>query len=239
VLWVIALLWLILFSIFLIYKISNLLWNLNIINNNQLSWDVYTWTDSGEIWPQKIILLTDTWFRNENKLSINFFPKVKINRLPENLTLVVNIDFSEWFKNLYSDYTNSAGYGFAISFFMDTFNNGWFYNVFRKTNGWVWNDYTKWLTWWVIGKDLNGGYIRRIPLNKPIPIAVDFEKVSIGNQFIYTDPSNYLNTKIWKETTFGIYLSSVKEIPWRRIMYIKELSLEYEWYENDIELLNN
>jgi hypothetical protein len=226
-------------SIFLIYKTYNFWIYLNNWYINVWSWNIttgenHTWNNE-LLWTQKIQLISNKLFRNEKSFSTSLFPKIKINRMPQNIKLIANIDFAQEFKQY--EYTKSDWYGFAIRFFIDSINNWWFYNVFRKTNWAVWNDYSRWLTWWILWKDINWWFEWQIPLYQNIPIAVNTENVALGNQFTYINPYNYLSNNLWKDIVIGVYLSSVKEFPWRKIMLIKELSLEYEWYKNDIEII--
>jgi len=178
------------------------------------------------------ILIENKDFWNYKEKTYDMFPKIKINRLPENIKLVTTVDFADKFKSLYGDYVTSNWYWFALRFFIWNFDNWWFYNVFRKTNWWLGNDPTRGLNWWQVWSKINGWFTREIPLNQTIKVAVPFEKVSVWYQYEYINPAQYL--VLWEDMSIGIYLSSTREVEWRRLMKIKELRIDYYWYENDI-----
>lgn len=216
-------------------------WNTAVDNNwwgsglsGQIEDSVNTWnTMSGDILSrQSIDLITNESFENKSSFSMNFYPKIQINKRPEDLTLVADIWFTTGFQN--SEYAKSNWYGFALKFFIDSINNWGFYNVFRQTNGGFRWDQSRWLTWRVIWSEISDWHIRTIPLYKPVDIAVSFENVRVWYQYIPFDPSRYLKSNIWKPITIWVYLSSVKELPWWKFTYIKSLSIKYTWTTGDI-----
>lgn len=211
------------------------------ILNKHLTWNIIetytgldlTWNVSNqkkEIY--KKILLENKDFWSVKEKTYTEFPLIKINNFPENIKLIATIDFSDNFKSLYKDYVTSPGYWFALKFFIWNFDNWWFYNVYRKTNWWLWNDPRKWLDWWQVWNNINWWYTWSIPLSENIKIAVPFEKVSLWYQYQFINPIKYL--EIWKDLPIWVYLSSTKEVPWWKLMKIKELKIEYYWYEHDI-----
>lgn len=194
-----------------------------------------TWWE--KISHQKVPLLKNTDFRNESALTLNLFPKIKINRMPNNLKLLVTVGFNENFSKYYSARTNSDWYWFALRFFLGTLDNWWFFNVYRKTNWGVANDPPRWLTWWIVWSQIKNWYTWEIPLYKKVAIATPFEKVAIWYQYTYFDPLLYLNNNIGNELKIWAYLSSIKNVPGRKLMKIIDMSIEYEWLANDVILV--
>lgn len=233
VLWIMTLLSLILTSIVGIIFIINLFSNnpdINIWNWNISTWHIFSWEI---IELQEKIILENSNFSNESNFNKFLFPQIIFNRLPENTTLVATINFTDYFKTTYPSFAFSNSYWFALRFFIDDLDNGWFYNVFRRTNGSVWYDKDRGLDWWVPWVNISNSYTWNIPLDI-VNIATTFEETHPWFQYKSFNIQRYIRNRLSSPLTIWVYLSSVPNVPGWQLMHIEKLSIQYEWYENDI-----
>lgn len=230
----------ILIILFLMY------WNKDLIKN-KFSWWIYSW--SINTW----LVIIETWFKNDfiweytknlilnkdwyNKTkTLKDFPKIRINNSIKDVKIIADITFTNNFINKY-DYENSNWYFFALKFFLWDFDNGWYYNVYRKQNWWVWNSYNHDLVWAKLAYKIRDWVTWYIPLNDKIPVAVNPENRSPTYQYKYLNIEKYLNENIWKDIPIWVYLSSVKELKWWELIKIKELKIVYTGKEWDLEVI--
>ena len=152
------------------------------------------------------------------------YPSILVDSRVKNVVLVAEVDFPNWFKTKYSSYATSPWYFFALKFFIGSFDNWWFYNVFRNNNGWVANDGKRWLDGAKVWKDISGWHVREIPLDKAI-----VANPSGSYWYTYFYGTDYLNANIWRKVPIWVYFSSTKEFGWWNITLIKSLSIKYTW----------
>lgn len=197
---------------------------------------INTWSDINSMWDkEKILISNQEWYLTK---SLDNFPKVKFNNPVKDIKLIAEISFTDNFVKKYN-YENSTWYFFALKFFVWNFDNWWYYNVYRKQNGAVWNDNKRWLVWAKLAYEIRDWVKWEIDLNYKVPIAVSADKWMPTYQVRYLNIEDYINNHIWEELPIWIYLSSVTEKQWREITKIKSLKLVYVWREADVEVISN
>jgi len=204
-----------------------------------ITWNINTGIVAEEASIHTKIIMSWVDLSSWESFDSNKFPQFIINRMPKNLEMVIDLDFSPDFVEKFPWYANSDWYWFSIKVFFDSINNGGFFNVFRKTDGWVANDVKSWLTWRVIASDIKGWYTRHIPLDEKFIVATDFTEVRPGYQYKYFDPQKYIIKKDNSPIRIWVFFSSVSELQWRKFTYIEDIKITYEWYNSDVVLLKN
>lgn len=223
-------------------------WNLT---GTILSWNITTGVSTTWSIVQTGLVITEDWPNNTQLIekvivsdfvinkkypSISDYPVIRLNEYVEDLKLVVEIDFTDWFEQKYS-YENSEWYFFALNIFLWDLDNGWFYEVYRKANGWVWNSIKHWLNWAKPAYKIKDWTEREIPITNSMRIAVGAEERTKEVQFKYFGWLNYLYNHIGENIPLWVYLSSTKEVKWRNLTYIKSMKLVYKWKETDVEIM--
>ena len=199
--------------------------------NGTISWEVTnSWTIQTWSWEPSTIL--DNWEHKleiysgslmTNSLDLGNYPLLKINSTITGWTILFEIEPTDNVKDYW--YFQSDSYFFAFRFFIGAFENGWYYDVFRKSNGWVWNDQTLWLDWAISGKNLSDGFEWAIPLQKNVRIAKDKDSYWYG----YIDTLQMINGNVTKKVAIWWFLSSIREFPdwWWKITKIKSINIIY------------
>ena len=205
--------------------------------NNCFSWTNLSGTiqSGSDIWKNEKTIVTWFYILWKEKTPSDY-PKIKLNSPINNIQLIAEIDFDNHFEKTY-DYENSANYFFGLKFFLWTFDNWWYYNVYRKQNWWVGNSPKNNLFWAKPAIEIRDWATRYIQLTHSVPVAVDPTKRSPWYQFTYFDAEWYLNNNIWKEIPIWVYLSSTSEVKWFNLTYIKSLKMIYIWKKDAIEVI--
>lgn len=175
---------------------------------------------------QKIIF---SWNLVVNDLLETNYPSFSLQKPIEDVILKFEIDVIDRMKN--SWYLRSSNYFFAFRFFVWEFWKGWYYNVFRKANNWVWNDSSKGLNGAIPWTELKWWYNREIPITESVVVARPVDQYG----YITLDLATYLNQKVWEEIHVGWYLSSVSEFEWWwQFTVFKKIVIEYKWDEDAV-----
>ena len=232
------LLWLV--SIIYIWVLTILtVYFLQIINPSAKN-ELYDWniaiTGTEDIWAnlkKEEQISVFSWWLVISSQDEKKYPKIKINSPIKKWTIFYTIEISDNLKN--SWYLKSSSYYFAFRFFIANFENGGYYKVFRKTNSWVWNDYSSWLDGAISWIELNWWYTWEIPLAEKVPIS----RNKWEYWYTYINTLDFINSNIWKEISLWWYLSSVKEFPewWWMTTKIKSIVISYEWNKGALELV--
>lgn len=166
-----------------------------------------------------------TWpftFQN-NDFNINNYPAIQVNEKIEGGFIEFDVEPYSWLVDR-SSYLESKNYFFAFRFFIGSIENGWYYQVFRKENGWVANDRNLNLMWAISGEEFKDGRTWIIPISDQVSFAK--EKGQFG--YKYLDILGYINNNVGKALKIGWFTSSVSEEPngWK-LNKINSIKIKY------------
>jgi hypothetical protein len=190
-----------------------------------MTWDYQqlTWDQWRTIEYTKHLTINNSVVRN------SLYPSIQINSQVSDVQVIFEIDFTDYFKRLYSSYVNAPRYFFAFKFFVWDVPNWWFFNVTRNTAGWVSN--TDILSWAFLWRDIVWWKTRTIPWSNAIianPTNPWYRSFSI---------QDFLNNNVWRQVSIWWYLSSTKDMRWWNFTVIRSIRIEYFWPENAIEFV--
>lgn len=204
-----------------------------------ITWQQLTWTTvTGDInsWSASIIytkkLLQEPLEIKGDTLIEQDFPIITVKKPINNIKISFEVTFTDYFKKYFQSYVEADWYFFAFKFFIWTIDNWWFYEVFRNQNDGVSNS----INWDLNGaktwKEINNWYTRVIEWEQ---VKIAFPAGKYGYTYAY--PKNYINSKVGQTLHIWWHLSSVKEMKWRNFTRINQITIEYEWDKDAIEVI--
>ena len=194
------------------------------------TWESITWSLSRNH-TMKLLNSSIDWI-DWDILSESSFPQIKINKRVNNVKISFDITFTDYFKSNFQWYIkNIDWYFFAFRFFLWNRDNGWFIDVFRNKNDGVGNSTNGDLNWAKLGQEISN-WTEWIIWNE-VKIAQPAGLYGYTRAY----PRTYINSQLWKTIYIGWYLSSVKEMKWRNFSKINQITIEYEWDEDAIQLV--
>ena len=137
------------------------------------TWNAYSWYNFYVQDVRQYEKIIVTWFSlSKIDKTTNDYPRIKINKPIKEIQLVAEITFTKNFIDKYK-YEDSPSYFFGLKFFLWDFDNGGYYNVYRKQNWWVGNSPKNNLFGAKPANEIRDWTTRYIPLTDNVPIWVD------------------------------------------------------------------